>query len=566
MIDLNSTLFFKGKFQINAGKAGADLLWRLVLEIRNWMVPKWRRNGETIPDRTARWSMWKNGGTLSSENGMVHFKSVLHNRADGMQFWACKIVESWPSRNGHAPREWTTEIGFQQETPERATVSIVIYYSDRPGFIGPCEEPPAPSVPRIISLLREDEALTCTVEGYPIQSAAVRLRPGDFPEFWRVVCDETREVPVIYVSPRRSEEVPERCENLVDPERLVKVLGPNALVYYADDLDFSREMTQLCRPGELGCYSGALRVYAPHPRTDDPGDSYRHRLLGARSLLEMGEKVYDILRRALAQDVHFYEKMFRVEDCKELNDRAAAEKRREEYRVALENELLDAAVEKEKLLQKKLEEIDEERFAWEVKEDDLYAQIKDLKKELRASKAAQETYRAAAAVSNSRKNALDRVRRIDKYPESPQEVVRYFLTHFEDRLAFTEKGLASLRDCTTSPSVLWDALFQMVTTLFDLYEDENVVLVDQAFNRLSSLNLARGEGTMTRKDAGLMRQYVDTYQGKEIDIEAHLKTSENRESSSRFLRIYFHYDPDAHKLIVGSCGRHLDNYTTQKIR
>lgn len=113
--------------------------------------------------------------------------------------------------------------------------------------------------------------------------------------------------------------------------------------------------------------------------------------------------------------------------------------------------------------------------------------------------------------------------------------------------------------------MLWDALYQMVTTLFDLYEDDTVVLVDQEFNRCSNLRLARCEGTMTRKNANLMRNYRDTYDGRDIDIQAHIKTAETRPGSSKFLRIYFSYEPDLHKIIVGSCGEHLENHTSQKI-
>lgn len=123
-----------------------------------------------------------------------------------------------------------------------------------------------------------------------------------------------------------------------------------------------------------------------------------------------------------------------------------------------------------------------------------------------------------------------------------------------------------MKDCGTRLDILWDALYQIVTLLYDLYEDDEVKLVDQAFNQKSKLQLARGEGTMTRKDSKLMRQYTDVYHGKEIDIQAHIKTNETNDTSNRFLRIYFYYDSNAHKIIIGSCGKHLDNYTTQKIK
>ena len=566
MVDLNSTLFFKGKFQIEGKKPDDDLLSLLVQKIKKWMIPKWNRNHEPISCDVAIWEAWKCGGQMTSKIGFVHFMSVYHRRDDNMQFWSCKIIESWPSQNGYAPREWTTEIGFEQQDQDVAIISIVIYYSDRPGFIGPCESTPEGSIPKIIKMFVKDPAVNCTVEGYPFNLEAKHLVPGDFPEFWKIVCDEDRDIPVIYISPRGVSETTSEGENLIDPQKLVNLLGPNALVYYADDVDFSREMTQLCQPDGFGCYSGALRIYAPHPHIQEPNDPCRHRYISARNLTDLGDEVYHILRRALAQDVHFYDRMFRMEDCKLLNDRVAAEKKKQEYREKLENEFLGSAVEKEKSLQEQLDKIEEERFRWELDREEYEIRIKDLKSDLYQSKAREDAYREEATLSNKRREALDSVRKIPNYPQTAAEVGEYFIVHFADRIDFTENGKNSLKDCGTRLDILWDALYQIATLLYDLYEDDEVKLVDQAFNRKSSLQLARGEGTMTRKDAKLMRQYTDIYHGTEIDIQAHIKTNENNDTSPRFLRIYFYYDSRIHKIIIGSCGKHIDNYTTQKIK
>ena len=113
--------------------------------------------------------------------------------------------------------------------------------------------------------------------------------------------------------------------------------------------------------------------------------------------------------------------------------------------------------------------------------------------------------------------------------------------------------------------MLWDALYQMATTLYDLYETE-APAVDQAFGRTTSLRMARGEGAMTRRDNTLMKQFRDVYAGREINIEAHIKTSQSQESSPKFLRVYFCYDSTLRKILIGHCGSHLDNYSTRKIK
>lgn len=566
MTDLGSTLFFKGKFEVRAKSEEKDLLWDLVLKIRDWMTHKWRKSGENIPYNTPLWTSWKFGSNFSSDSGMVHFKSVYHKNDKKIEFWACKIIESWPSKNGYTPREWTTEIGFQQLDKDMASISIVIYYSDRPGFIALCEPDPDGSVPNIIRKYVKDSSVECTIDGYQLDLKAKHLIPGDFPDFWNVVCNEARDIPVIYISPRKTDISEDAGEILLNPQKLMNILGPNALIYYADDVDFSREMTQLCNPESYGCYSGGIRIYAPHPHTKDVGDSYRHRYISARSIVEIGDGIYNIIRRALAQDVHFYDKMFRLEDCKQLNDCVKAEKRNQEYREELEKELLGSAIEKEIKLQEELKKINGERTQWENEKEEYRTTIKELRAELHQSKAREDAYRDEALLSIDRKKALASVRTISKYPQTPEDIGKYFIVHFADRIDFTEKGLASLKDCTTRSDILWDALYQIATLLYDLYENDEIKLVEQAFNSKSKLELARGEGTMTRKDSKLMRQYIDVYQGKEIDIESHIKTNENNENSNKFLRIYFCYNSSAHKIIIGSCGKHFNNYTTRKIK
>ena len=150
MIDLSSTLFFKAKFEIAAKQKDFDMLWCIVCHIRSWMSSKWKKRGDTIPTDNILWSKWKMGSRIASQNDSVHFQSMYYSAEDGGIFWACKIQESFPSKNGCAPRQWTTEVGFQAPTPEKATISIVIYYSDRPGFIGPCEDVVPASIPNLI--------------------------------------------------------------------------------------------------------------------------------------------------------------------------------------------------------------------------------------------------------------------------------------------------------------------------------------------------------------------------------------------------------------------------------
>ncbi len=234
------------------------------------------------------------------------------------------------------------------------------------------------------------------------------------------------------------------------------------------------------------------------------------------------------------------------------------------YNLLLESLLAEAA-EREGQLRRQLSAADDREFAWELEKEQLENQLDELSRQLRAQQAQADLLREEARLSGERKRALDAVRGMEEYPDTPKKTAAYFECRFADRLAFTERGRASLADCKTDPRILWDALYQMATTLYELHTDASVTMVDRAFNARSAFRVARGEGPMTRRDAGLMRQFQDVYQGRPICIESHLKSNQNRESSPQFLRIYYCYDEVTHKLLIGSCGRHLNNYTTQKV-
>ena len=48
MIDLDRTMFFKARFEIEAPQ-GEDVLWSLVLSVRDWSLRKARRDGYSLP-------------------------------------------------------------------------------------------------------------------------------------------------------------------------------------------------------------------------------------------------------------------------------------------------------------------------------------------------------------------------------------------------------------------------------------------------------------------------------------------------------------------------------------
>lgn len=567
MADFNNIIFYKAQFDLSARRPGMDLLWELVLKIKEWIVPRWNTNAHIVPTDNRAWSRFKWGDCFDGTDRLVSFQSFRYAE-DGppeTERWACRIIERRPPRGDYAPRSWMIEVGFQRMVKDSAKLSIVRSYRDRPGFIGPCQPEPKDAVPGLIKLLFADERLLCSSSGIPLSLAPHHLQIGDFPAFWRVVSHPERETPVIYLSPQQLSPESEQARPLLSPKQVSRVLGPNAIVYYADDLDFSLEMKEMCPHSGLGCYAGAVRIYAARPRFDEPGDGYRHRYIQAAYIDEVGESVVlAILRRALAQDVSFYSSMFRLEDCRYLREQANIARQLAVFRAeseqmleACRNDMQDTMLaemlryEQEKLgLQRELETAQQERD--------------ELRRQLYRVSAQAESFRQAACIADEREAALSQVRAFPELPDTPDTIAAYFCKVFADRLRFTARGIGSLKECTTRPDVLWSALYAMCTTLYELYA-KGCYAIDQEFDRRTVFRMVRGAGVMTRRDKALLQQYRDEYDGREISIEAHIASSESRESDPRFLRIYFCYDAVTQKLLVGSCGQHLKNYTTRKL-
>lgn len=562
MRDLNSTMFYKAKFNITANKPeDCDLLWELVMVVRKWIVGKLNRHGCTVVDNdTKRWTTFKLGGKLYDVEDRNRFfaESAYHvcKKEPEKISWACMIVEKPAAKQGCAPREWITEIGFQTLNADSAEISYVVTYSDAAGFIGPCQEVPQISVPNVIRNLFSDKKLTCTIGNNVLTDKPQRLRAGDYPRFEKLLLDPERKLPLLYISPKRGTETKE-AQLLVTPKKIAETVVGNALVFYSDDLDFSKEMRYLGNAA-YNCTGGSIRVYMPHIDFQDKGDQYRHRFISAREIEKNSEDyICHIFRRALAQDVHYYESMFRLENCKALQMEDIHRARMEVIRQKSENDVEEAT----KLLMEESAEREKAELAVLSYQD----QLEEKKREIYSLNIQLESMRNTADECKKLESALQGVRTINSLPRTPAELAKYFAKVYPERIAFTERGYRSLKECTTKPEVLWEVLYYMANDLYDLLQKDSATAYKE-FKEQTGWDCSRGEGSMTRKDTKLMRQYVDEYEGQEIDIEAHVKGGV-KESDPRFVRIYFGYDPTiAKQILIGHCGKHLENFSTRKLK
>jgi len=562
MRDLNATMFYKAKFNVTAKSPDEDLLWKLIVNIHDWITRKLNRNDHIHVDPDwKKWTYFKNGGKLydQEEKNSFFAESVFYNSLTSPEetSWACRIVEKPTPDSGCAPQEWTTEIGYQSSQNGTAVISYVVTYSDAAGFIGPCTEMPSISVPNVIRKLLADPSVECTVGNSILSISPIKVRSGDFPKFQQLLLDPMRELPIIYISPNRDPSNETQGLLLVDPHKAAEAVVGNALVFFSEDLEFSKEMRYLGKP-EYNCTGGTIRIYSPKINCSDVSDSYRHRFIRSSEIKEHGEQyVLQILRRALAQDVHFYEQMFRVESCNALIAEDTHRKRINAIQKSSETDVNIAMQEWEKE--------STERFKVEQDLQARESELEDCKRENYSLRMQLDTFRENYTRLAAIESSVQGIRSIGEYPSSPLSIARYFETLYPERIAFTERGYRSLDECITKPDILWEVLYLIATTLYDLLQ-ENPATAYKQFREITGWTCARGEGPMTRNNSNLMKQYVDEYDGQEIDIEAHIKQG-NKDSDPRSVRVHFAYDSSiTKKILIGHCGKHLDNYSSQKIK
>lgn len=557
MIELNNSIFYKVKFNIQALNEEVDLIWKVVVNIKTWLLRKY--TGKIISSQNAVWSRLKKGGTLSSSDKKTLFiEAESFEESPEMVFWSCRVSEKQLPKSGYAPREWITEIGIRPIQKGCVEFSCVISYVDRPGFIGICEDEPFPNVPNLVKNILRDKECSCTIGCDEIAIVPHLLQPGDWLAFWEAVKSADRSIPYIFINAKENESVEaDSALAAINPTQLAIAAGGNARVFYAKDLGIVGEMNFYC-PEEYRCHAGSMRIYQPNVNLADPLDHRRHRYISANNIATLGEdKIIHMIRRALAQDIHFYETFFRVKDCRLKQEAAARQLRLAELKALHEQQNKEMEQEARDWSVMAFEE-EEKR----LKAEDALAQANEdlrvLKNENYNLSVEIDSYRPLAAKNAELERACNNRLNTKSYPSTPKDVIDYFNSSFGDCLAFSDEVEKSIKTCTIPLDELWSAFYHLATAMRDLYISGGAQIYKD-FKQRTGIDVGRGEGANTHQNKKMMDQYRTEYHGAQIDIEAHIKCS-------RYQRIHFGFCPDDQKVIVGWCGEHKDNATTQKVR
>ncbi|MBQ6586084.1 MAG: hypothetical protein IJH83_04680 [Coriobacteriales bacterium] len=618
MNDLNGQLFYRTRFDIADQREGNDLLWVVVLKIREWMCDKWAALGIEIEKDFRVWTRFKLGSSFTSTDDArtVSFESSAypsgHLLAEGedpapIETWACVITEVMEAPE-RAPRIWTSEIGYEQHAIDRGTLTVIISYQDRPGFMGLVQDEPAASVPRLVRRTLGDRNLVCSVGGRRVSMYPKLLALDDVADFCAFLGDPDRELPVLFLSPTQrqaatdeagdepsapesaAEPAPELAAEpapepdpaqepepliapLLDPQMLANILCPNVEIVYTLDPQVVHAMSEALPRDRLRCTNGAVRLYVGHPDFSNPAESARHRFLSARKIEEYGEaEAVGILRRVLAQDQYYYQSFLRLDDVKlQLRRARYTQQVQRSARERIEQAQQHARERVEQVQQDALERLDEHRR--ELEEDTLAELISlederdhfvnlcdELERKLYASDA-----RAAALQAQFDASMTTRSAAIEPGDDlDAAQVVNVFLAAYPDRIDLTEAAWQSLDDCTTDLAIVWQMLYDLATVIWPLYDEGIPNITKECRQRGCRYEFAATEGCMTKNDSNLAANYLDVYKGREINCMAHLING-TKASDPKFCRIYFVFVREEGRIIISSIGPHKRNYTTTRM-
>jgi hypothetical protein len=161
---------------------------------------------------------------------------------------------------------------------------------------------------------------------------------------------------------------------------------------------------------------------------------------------------------------------------------------------------------------------------------------------------------------------IEAISNLSELPKNLREGVELMEAIFPEKLSFSAEAKKSAKTASNIPiDIAWPCLFQMATTLHDLFfvETEKGIDREKEFNDRTGLGLAMTEGRQTKRDPSLLKLRTIVYEGKEISIVPHVKSGTKK---PKLLRVYFYPDQEKKKIIVGHCGDHLDNYSTQSLK
>ena len=148
------------------------------------------------------------------------------------------------------------------------------------------------------------------------------------------------------------------------------------------------------------------------------------------------------------------------------------------------------------------------------------------------------------------KQTFPQVRRITSYGRAA-DLARHDAEYFAELKAagldrihsgFESGSDKVLKDCILTPQELWKCLYALGTQMIALYRKPASGEIFKEFKKRTGIEIGSSESSSTRRIPNMMRQYNIHWNGENINIEPHLKCSDDQ-------RIHFGYSKTKDMLV-----------------
>ncbi len=234
---------------------------------------------------------------------------------------------------------------------------------------------------------------------------------------------------------------------------------------------------------------------------------------------------------------------------------------------------------------RKSRDLQEMQELFESDNEELSKDKSDLEKKYRLAceknKELEETMLQMQTENESLENASPELQRLKKKIEADICLIGKHLSSlsqqislckdiFKDKIYVTNSAVNSAKDYDKTYhggsdfyAKSWQMLLEVYTTLYLCFTTNGSGNIESRFNAkriFANVVLSMNEGRQTNSNSNLIGLRTFSYKGKPVTMTYHLKMGNNNMA----LRLYFFFDHEEGKIVIGYWGEHLKNSSSKK--
>lgn len=531
----NTTTHYQTSFRVE--DTDGDAMKRVKAAVYGWVAKK--ESDRLVRNDKGAFFFRCNWANLFETHSTLCTDTYLSQDGDA---WAMRYTEI--DKECGRKRFWYSDIGLKEDGVT-VIVSVRVSFAWNSEDLSHDHEAPNPSVPVVVRyILQDNHVFSGRTEFRLLEKPIPFTEPGLGKALCNFIQSPERRYPLVVFNGDSAGQVAEA------KKLALKLTGKCMVAIIASNIELAEEI-KMFLPADYRIPYGQFRVFFPF--NGRRNSSLRHRwydlhsaeyaderhgivngLLRNHSLLEAGAvETVDEIRRLVTREELMKVKVDSPDQQKQLHEFLE-----EHARVAAER---DQAKQDASFFASEYDRLDDE-----VKKLDW--RCKDYQRRLDAG---------ADGV------AVDLSNLMPTLPANLEQVAKAAAKFFS-KLIITDKALESACDYSECKSIgeAWEMLRHMNDTLYRLKFGDGQKELERSFKNETGYELAMSEGRNTKRDNKLMNLRILRVGDREYDITPHLKHMNNEPKS---VRIYFAFDEESKKIVVGHIGKHIPNATTKTV-